>query len=57
MLRAKIAAIEQQMQAKLAEIRATFEHAGVKGEHVEKESFEIFYASISHGDSRLVTGR
>lgn len=42
MLRTKIAAVEQQMRAKLAEIRATFDHAGTKGQHVEEEVFRSF---------------
>ncbi len=57
MLRAQIAAIEQQMQAKLAEIRATFRHPGVKGQHVEKKIFRDFLRQylprrleIGHGE-------
>lgn len=36
-LKAKIAAVEEQMRAKLAEIRATLRHAGGKGQQVEEE--------------------
>ena len=35
MLKAKIAAVEVQMKARLAEARATFEHPGDKGTAVE----------------------
>ncbi len=57
MLRAKIAAVEQQMRTKLAEIRATFSHAGSKGQHVEEEIFRGFLRQylprrleIGHGE-------
>jgi hypothetical protein len=56
MLKAKIAAVEQQMRAKLAEIRATLDHAGDKGQHME-EVFRAFLREylprrleIGHGE-------
>jgi hypothetical protein len=57
MLKAKIAAVEVQMRAKLAEIRATLDHAGSKGQRVEEDVFRTFLREylprrleIGHGE-------